>query len=199
MQVIRIIFYSVLWFFVLSACYNQCITFLERRVYQNIRYYFLVGFLAVILIFSYSEQGFAAENKVFHVPPNKLASYVESTKGRKRVVLVWASWCPACRKKMPDYAKIETTKPGSVIAISMDQEHRYLKKYLDRSGKMPFKVIVVKRVRGEDFGTAMKSTLGIREVKSYPTMILLDENNQVVSQGHISTSKVQKFLGVPSQ
>ena len=162
-------------------------------------HFFLIGFIAAVLCFSFSKQSFAGENKVFHVPPNKLASYVLSTKGRKRVIMVWASWCPACRKKMPDYAKIEVAKPGSVIAISVDQEHRYLKKYLERSGTMPFKVIVVKRVRGEDFERALTANIGTAGIDSYPTIILLDENNKLVSQGNISTSKVKKFLGVQSR
>lgn len=135
----------------------------------------------------------AEEQPVFHVPPQKIATYIAGQKGRKRAVVIWASWCPYCRKEMPNLVKIEKEKPGALTLISVDEDFQDLRDYLNRTGPLPFKIIVVRQTPGQSLNKSL-ATLGIAAVKGYPTAIYLDENNKVIRQGGLEIEYLKKFL-----
>lgn len=148
-------------------------------------------FLVVLAVFAAAAfcgpaPALAKEQTVYHVPPNKIASYIAKKKGRKRAIIVWASWCPACRNKMYDYTNAERLFPGSMILISVDDNLEQLRNYLDKTDLTPIKTLIVQRTPGQSLDKAL-SRLGAKPIKSYPTAILLDENNKVVQQGSGTT------------
>ncbi|MCB1591534.1 MAG: thioredoxin family protein [Alphaproteobacteria bacterium] len=146
-----------------------------------------------VSVFGTAGAAYAKEQTVYHVPPKSIAAYIAKQKGRKIAVLVWASWCPACRNNMDKYISYEKKFPGSMIMISVDSDLEQLKNYLNRKNLEPLKVIVVKKTAGQDLNSALKK-LGISPVRSYPTAILLNENSVVVRQGSGSSMDIGFFL-----
>ncbi len=106
----------------------------------TLRFWIVLGFFAAALCGP--APAFAKEQTVYHVPPNKIAYYIAKKKGRKKAVVVWASWCPFCRKNMPAYIRQEKRTPGSMILISVDHDLEQLREYLDRTDLAPIKIIV---------------------------------------------------------
>lgn len=155
-------------------------------------------FLMVLAVFAAAAfcgpaPALAKEQTVYHVPPNKIASYIAKKKGRKKAVVVWASWCPFCRKNMPAYIRQEKRVPGSMILISVDQDLEQLRDYLERTDLAPLKIIISQSTPGQSFNKAL-SRLGIAPVKSYPTTILLDEDNRVIQQSTGTPEEIAAFL-----
>lgn len=157
-----------------------------------LRFWIVMGFFAAALCGP--TPALAKEQTVYHVPPNKIASYIAKKKGRKKAVVVWASWCPFCRKNMPAYVRQEKRIPGSMILISVDQDLEQLRDYLERTDLAPIKIIISQRTPGQSFNKAL-SRLGIAPVKSYPTTILLDEDNRVIQQSTGTPEEIAAFLG----
>jgi len=132
-------------------------------------------------------------HKIYPLRPSRIADYIEFTKGQKRVLAIYVSWCPYCRNKMPDFIKMERMKKGSVIAVSEDQNYADLSKYIKTLKDIPYKVIL-SNPKGKDTLENALSRYGIQKWNSYPTVILLDENNKVVSQGNLSSNQIERFL-----
>lgn len=158
-----------------------------------LRFWIVLGFFAAALCGPVP--AFAKEQTVYHVPPNKIASHIAKKKGRKRAIIVWASWCPACRNKMFDYVHAARLFPGSIILISVDDNLEQLRYYLDKTDLTPIKTLIVQNTPGQSLNKAL-ARLGAKPVNSYPTAILLDENNKVVQQGSGSSLDILSHVRV---
>ncbi len=113
------------------------------------------------------------------VPDIKFASAVKGKKSlydiksNQKLVVFWASWCPACMKEMPYVKEFYTdfkAKGGEIIAISLD----YDKSEFEKATK--------------DFGWYNYTDLlrwdspiaALYNVQSTPTLFLLDKDNKLV-------------------
>lgn len=158
---------------------------------------FVVAFLVFCAVpFS---QGGALEpkHKIYHMAPEKVAAYVASTKGKRRIVVRYASWCPACRKTMPGLMDIEKIRKGSVIAISVDEQPGAFVRYINQYEDIPFPVILLRREKGENTDFLLLKALrpfGIGRNSGIPDMSLIDEYNRVVRQGFYSVEDVAGFI-----
>ncbi|MCB1782759.1 MAG: redoxin family protein [Alphaproteobacteria bacterium] len=157
------------------------------------RDYFRLGFL-VLLAFVFVGAGVAHgyTHKVYPLPSSIVGKYIASTKGQKRVVMIYASWCPHCVEAMPDIMDIERAKPGSVIAISVDEDHAGFARYIERFKDVPFKIIINGSPKTEL--AAVLTSFGGRAWSGVPTYYLVDENNQIVDQGTYGVDYIATYL-----
>lgn len=132
-------------------------------------------------------------NRIYPLPPTRIADYIKFTKGQKRALLIYTSWCPYCRKKIPDMIKMENYKEGSIIAISEDQNYTNFSKYIRSLENIPYNVIL-SNPKGSDTLIKALEQFGVRAWRSYPTVVLLDENNKVVKQGNMRSNYIENFL-----
>ena len=90
-------------------------------------------------------------------------------KGRIVVLNIWATWCPPCRREMPDLDKLEQTFANSglsVIALS-DEDPQTVNQYI--------------REHSFTFTTGTFNTMPeeISKVGTRPVSILINKNGQV--------------------
>lgn len=96
----------------------------------------------------------------------KLSDY----KGKVVVLNIWATWCPPCRREMPDLDKLEkqfSASGLSVIALS-DEDPSIVRQYIEEH---PFQFAS---------GTFTDMPEQIADIGTRPVTILLDKNGQVV-------------------
>ncbi len=155
---------------------------------------FIIAFILVgALLLPYNVGAKDKEDyKIYHMPSYKISKYIKSTAGQRRAIMIYASWCPHCVKKLPKMMDVEKVKQGSIIAISVDEQHsdfvRYLKKFKD----IPFKIILNK---DSEYKLAQNlKKFGIKAWDGIPYIILMDEKNKVVGQGNYSVDKVADYV-----
>jgi len=91
-------------------------------------------------------------------------------KGRVVVLNIWATWCPPCRREMPDLDKLEQNYSSSgltVIALS-DEDAETVKEFV---ASHPYKFST---------GTFTSMPQEIAEIGTRPVSILIDKKGQVV-------------------
>lgn len=101
-------------------------------------------------------------------------------KAEKKIVIFWASWCPACNDEMPfvkEYYRNFKAEGGEIISVSLDFD----KASFDEATK-DFEWINYTELMRWD-------TTGVKEfgITSTPTLFLLDKDNKLVKKAtHIS-------------
>lgn len=164
------------------------------------RQYKIQAFLVIAYLFVFAgyfdealAKSYSAE-QIYNLPPRKIAQYIESTKGRRKVILIYTSWCPHCRKALPDFINLEKALPGSVIAISEDENYIDFAAFSRKLKSVPFRMIVVRQGKGPTLSEELQK-FGAQPYNGYPTMILMDENNKVVSgQGNLLIDNVVTYI-----
>lgn len=93
--------------------------------------------------------------------------------GKVVLVDVWATWCPPCRKSLPEVAELQK-KAGSdyaVLAISVDREgFGAVQPYLAANPGLGLSAVVPAEARSlEPFG----------EIRGIPTTLVIDRNGRL--------------------
>jgi cytochrome c-type biogenesis protein len=103
----------------------------------------------------------------------KLSDY----KGKVILLNFWATWCPPCKKELPDLSKISTElkdKDFVMIGVSVDDDQEILNSYL-RSNGLPYTVVFEPT---ELVGKYMTTTGQTQNV--VPQTYIIDKNGKVV-------------------
>ncbi len=99
-------------------------------------------------------------------------------KGTPTVLVFWASWCPHCRREMPQLKELyEEGGDIQILAVSMDKDQEALRNYLDEL-EPNFPIFV----RNEELANCIGGVRGI------PTLFVLDKD----------FSTAEKFVGETS-
>jgi thiol-disulfide isomerase/thioredoxin len=123
--------------------------------------------------------GKVVPNIVFQSPVKGFKSLHE-VKGTKKLVVFWASWCPACNDEMPfikEYYRNFKKEGGEIITISLDIDENSFK-----DATKDFEWINYTELLQWD-------TSGVAEfgVSATPTLFLLDKDNKLIKKAsHIS-------------
>ena len=146
----------------------------------------------VALLFLGDVQAGVSNAKIYKVSATQISEHIKATTGERRAIVFYAHWCPQCVKKMPLLIELERKKPGSIIAISVDDDFKRFSRYIKRLGDIPFKV---RLYDGSDkiLYNQLKA-FGIEPRDGVPDIIFLDENNQTAFQGNYDVEDVARFL-----
>ena len=97
-----------------------------------------------------------------------------SEQGKVSVLVYWATWCPPCRKEIPDLIALRNEFPRddvSIIGISLDSPDKDLRRFLDSYG------VNYNIARQSE---SLQKALG--PIHYIPTMFILDRNGHVKHQ-----------------
>ena len=133
-----------------------------------------------------------AVDRYYHWSTDQIGEQIDRMSGR-RIVILYASWCPSCRKTLPRIMEIERAARGAVIAISIDENPADLLRYMDGFDDVPFPLIVLNERRRGDF-TALLAEKGIRRENFIPFIALLDEQGRIADQGNLGIGTIQRFI-----
>ncbi len=135
-----------------------------------------------------------AQNEVIGQTPNEIVEYIRDTTGEPRVVMLFASWCPSCRLKMPDMIEIGEEYPDSIIVVAVDEDEDALERYVETLDDFSFPMFLNEDEEWK-LAKAMKNRLLVETWDAIPYMIFFDEHNRIVEQGNLSVRDVVEFLG----
>lgn len=118
----------------------------------------------------------------------KLSDY----KGKVILLNFWATWCPPCRKELPDLSTISTElkdKDFKMIGVSVDDNQEVLNTFL-QSNNLSYTIVY----EPEQLVTKYMSAAGQNQ-NVVPQTYIIDKNGKVVEAIMGSRSKAD-FLGI---
>lgn len=119
--------------------------------------------------------------------PHSIAEW----QGKVRVINFWATWCPPCRKEIPDLIKLQqeyAAKGVVVIGIAIDDPEA-VADYLNET-KINYPVLM-----GTDEGIALARQLG-NSVDAVPFTVIVDRQGIIKFRqpGEFSKEKIQEII-----
>jgi peroxiredoxin len=115
---------------------------------------------------------------------------LSSLEGKKVILNFWATWCPPCRKEMPDMQKIHDDYEGEVVvaAVNLTSSEKNIdsvKHFVDELG-LTFPVLL------DEDGKINKQF----EVLSYPTSYIVNEDGVITTKfaGAMTYEQMQDFI-----
>lgn len=126
------------------------------------------------------------------VSGTRLAGILDQAKGERGALFLYTSWCPYCRRALPELVKIGKDHPGRIIAVSLDKDDDTLMRYLNKTYESyPFEPYVWDR---SDIFARPLARFGIKPGNGIPFTALLDEYGYVHKQGVLDPSEVKDYL-----
>ena len=118
---------------------------------------------------------------------------ISSFRGRKVVLVFWASWCPDCRAEVPQLkAMLSKADPSKVafVSVSFDRTFDAFKTYVDEN--------YLGGVQLFDSAGKKNSAVGAAyHIKWIPSLYLIDEDGKVIL-GTVVAEKVAKAIEADS-
>ncbi|WP_164462172.1 TlpA disulfide reductase family protein [Bacillus sp. FJAT-42376] len=110
-------------------------------------------------------------------------------KGKKVIINFWATWCPPCKKEIPDLKTVAAANQKDLVILAVnytvsEANERTVKKFV-QDQNMKFPVLMDPEA----------DVLSQYKVFSYPTTFFLDEKGviQKVKRSMVSRAELEKF------
>jgi len=113
---------------------------------------------------------------------------LQALAGKPMVVNLWATWCPPCRREMPDLAAAQTQhKDVAFVFVNQGETAASVRRYLAQQGMAIDNVLL-------DAKTALGQAVGSRAL---PTTLFVDAHGKLVERhiGGLSAATLTQELG----
>lgn len=158
----------------------------------------LAGGIAFKVFLAQRAQSSPAPLPAFSLPDlSGKPHHISEWQGKIRVINFWATWCPPCRKEIPDFIALQqqyVDRGLVVIGIAIDDQQA-VADYLDKT-KINYPVLM-----GTDDGIALARQLG-NSVDAVPFTVIVNRSGEIVYRqpGELSREKFLEILAslIPS-
>lgn len=117
---------------------------------------------------------------------------LEQLKGKVTVVNFWATWCPPCRREIPDLvaAQKQYHERGVIFLGIAVEDNRELVQEFARSYNINYPL-----VSGKEQGIALLQKLG-NQIAGLPFTLVLDAQGRIITsrRGQMSASRLEQAL-----
>lgn len=137
--------------------------------------------------------GGTTEDKVYFVPPTKVAEVIEKSAGRRRILFIWKSTESLSKRAVAEYSSLEASKPGSVIFVALDPNPGTVLQFLKSLDGAGIKSLVVKPVQGQNLATILKN-YGVNAPEKLPLIVLFNEDGSIQQQGRPYADHAADFI-----
>jgi cytochrome c biogenesis protein CcmG/thiol:disulfide interchange protein DsbE len=117
---------------------------------------------------------------------HKLSDY----KGKKVLLVLWATWCPPCRKEIPDLIELrETVSEDKLAMLAISNEKPDLVKSFVAQAKLNYTVLLDQGTLPGPYNT----------IKAIPSSFFIDPEGKIklATSGLVSLSEIKAILLVP--
>ena len=153
--------------------------------------YLRIGFLGLCTLLLLVEQALASEQVDFTLPDLQGKSYTLSDyRGKWVLVNYWATWCPPCRKELPELEMFHVGAKGKavVLAVNMEEiEAQPLQEFL-KDQFLSYPILVA--------GPRPSKEQRVGPVPALPTSYLVSPQGKVVARqvGSITAEAIRSFI-----
>ncbi|MBX2833502.1 MAG: TlpA family protein disulfide reductase [Micavibrio sp.] len=130
------------------------------------------------------------ESKVYELSAPQIVMLADQVKAKK-IIFIYATWCPHCRKALPKVIELSKKHSGQVFAVSVDDKRDSVVRYyasLNDNPSYPLIHLTGKnRYSVEDFLKAKRRS-------GVPHFILMDESGNVIKSKNMHIEDVAEFL-----
>jgi thiol-disulfide isomerase/thioredoxin len=105
-------------------------------------------------------------------------------KGKVVVLNFWATWCPPCRKELPDFVALQKeygSRGLTFVGVALDEEGASVVKPFAKEAGISYPLVI-----GDE-----KVVQAYENVEMYPTTYVIDRNGNVVSRHIGSLTKAE--------
>ena len=117
---------------------------------------------------------------------------LEQLRGKVAVINFWATWCPPCRKEIPDLIEAQNQYHGRGVAFLgiAVEDNRELVQEFARAYNINYPLVA-----GKEPGIALMQTLG-NQVAGLPFTLVLDAQGNIVAtrRGPINAARLEQAL-----
>ena len=106
--------------------------------------------------------------------------------GQPVLINFWATWCPPCRREMPDIVKAATTHPELIVlAVNVQEEQELVQAFAEA---FQMTIPVVRDAEGE-----LRDAYGVRGM---PTSVFIDKKGKIATvwTGFLTPELLEKFV-----
>ena len=171
----------------------------KKKVVLKKIYFILIAILliALLLIFfegnqpnEYTSQDKNESSELYHKSPDFEAYFLNGTKfsmhdlrGQPVILNFWATWCPPCRREMPNFEKVFKEGKIVVIGINLNENPERVKKYLNKFN-ITFPVVIDTQDKIQQKYSALLK----------PTTYFIDKNGIIVDKkyGELSGKELEE-------
>ncbi len=150
----------------------------RRRLTGTLTTFLVLGSLLAIPLLAGTGVGERAKDFKLAVVGAKKSLALSSLKGHPTLLVFWATWCPPCRREIPQLVKVREKygrKGLKIVAVAINyRETRNLVDKFRRAYKLPYTILW-------DKGNKISSAYAIKGV---PTSILIDGEGVIRFRGY---------------
>ncbi|MBZ0106049.1 MAG: TlpA family protein disulfide reductase [Sulfuricella denitrificans] len=156
--------------------------------------------IAILLLALFLTPAVQAADEISSAPVyqssfNDLASQpfkLEKLKGKVAIINFWATWCPPCRKEIPDLIAIQENyrdRGVSILGIAVE-DNRELVQDFARAYNINYPLVA-----GKEPGIALMQKLG-NQVAGLPFTLVLDAQGIIVAKrrGQMNAARLEQAL-----
>lgn len=136
------------------------------------------------------------------IQATKLSDVIKEKSAKKKLVVIYTTWCPYCKRQMPELAKLasdDTARNLQIILVALDGDENKVRQFLARYNIAGARNYLISEETRQSMPSVMFSHQAAFD-GSIPYGALFDEEGNIIKQykGFVDAFKVDEDLSLPA-